>query len=171
MAGGRLLADQVVVAPGRVAVARALKDRRGLKIRSGMVGDWVLDLLDSGAIDDTVIEDDVKLDNQIQIGHNCQVGKHNAFAAQVGIAGSARIGDRVVLAGQCGVNDNIFVGDDVICGGATKVFTNAPAAYSKAVVRHLGLHRHFAAHLPIEAMLVHRQLRPKPSRLLLKMEK
>lgn len=52
--------------------------------------------------------------------------------------------------------------------GKKILFTNAPAAYSKAVVRHLGLHRHFAAHLPIEAMLVHRQLRPKPSRLLLK---
>ncbi len=52
--------------------------------------------------------------------------------------------------------------------GKKILFTNAPAAYSKAVVRHLGLHRHFAAHLPIESMLVHRQLRPKPSRLLLK---
>lgn len=52
--------------------------------------------------------------------------------------------------------------------GKKILLTNAPAAYSKAVVRHLGLHRHFAAHLPIESMLVHRQLRPKPSRLLLK---
>lgn len=52
--------------------------------------------------------------------------------------------------------------------GKKILFTNAPAAYSHAVVRHLGLHRHFADHLSIEAMLVHRQLRPKPSRLLLK---
>ena len=52
--------------------------------------------------------------------------------------------------------------------GKKILLTNAPAAYSHAVVRHLGLHRHFAAHLPIESMLVHRQLRPKPSRLLLR---
>ena len=52
--------------------------------------------------------------------------------------------------------------------GKKILLTNAPAAYSHAVIRHLGLHRHFAAHLPIESMLVHRQLRPKPSRLLLR---
>jgi putative hydrolase of the HAD superfamily len=51
--------------------------------------------------------------------------------------------------------------------GKKILLTNAPAAYSHAVLRHLGLHRHFAAHLPIESMHVHRQLRPKPSRLLL----
>lgn len=52
--------------------------------------------------------------------------------------------------------------------GKKILFTNAPAAYSHAVMRQLGLHRHFADHMAIEAMLVHRQLRPKPSRLLLK---
>ena len=52
--------------------------------------------------------------------------------------------------------------------GKKILLTNAPAAYSKAVVRHLGLHRHFADHLPIESMRVHGQLRPKPSRLLLR---
>jgi putative hydrolase of the HAD superfamily len=40
--------------------------------------------------------------------------------------------------------------------------TNAPADYSRDVVRHLGLHKHFADHVPIETMVVHRQLRPKP---------
>jgi putative hydrolase of the HAD superfamily len=52
--------------------------------------------------------------------------------------------------------------------GKKILLTNAPSAYSHAVLRHLGLHRHFAAHLPIESMMVHRQLRPKPSRLLLR---
>ena len=52
--------------------------------------------------------------------------------------------------------------------GKKILLTNAPAAYSHAVMRHLGLHKHFADHVPIESMLVHRQLRPKPSRLLLK---
>ena len=52
--------------------------------------------------------------------------------------------------------------------GRKILLTNAPANYAHSVLRHLGLHRHFADHLPIEAMRVHRQLRPKPSRLLLR---
>lgn len=47
------------------------------------------------------------------------------------------------------------------------LLTNAPQAYARDVVRHIGLHRHFAEHVPIESMIVHRQLRPKPSRLML----
>lgn len=52
--------------------------------------------------------------------------------------------------------------------GRKILLTNAPRRYSREVVRHLGLHRHFAAHVPIEAMHVHRQLRPKPSKALLR---
>lgn len=52
--------------------------------------------------------------------------------------------------------------------GRKILLTNAPRRYSQEVVRHLGLHRHFAHHVPIEAMWVHRQLRPKPSKILLK---
>ncbi len=52
--------------------------------------------------------------------------------------------------------------------GKKILLTNAPANYSHAVLRHLGLHRHFARHMPIESMFVHRRLRPKPSRLLLR---
>ena len=52
--------------------------------------------------------------------------------------------------------------------GRKILLTNAPRRYSQDVLRHLGLHRHFAQHVPIEAMTVHRQLRPKPSRLMLK---
>ncbi len=47
--------------------------------------------------------------------------------------------------------------------GLKILLTNAPAAYSREVVRHLGLHKHFADHVPIESMVVHRHLRPKPS--------
>lgn len=52
--------------------------------------------------------------------------------------------------------------------GRKILLTNAPRGYSRDVIRHLGLHRHFARHIPIEAMQVHRQLRPKPSRWLLR---
>jgi putative hydrolase of the HAD superfamily len=52
--------------------------------------------------------------------------------------------------------------------GRKILLTNAPRRYSHDVIRHLGLHRHFARHIPIESMRVHRQLRPKPSKPLLR---
>jgi putative hydrolase of the HAD superfamily len=52
--------------------------------------------------------------------------------------------------------------------GRKILLTNAPRAYSKSVMRHLGLHRHFSRHISIESMQVHRQLRPKPSRQFLR---
>jgi putative hydrolase of the HAD superfamily len=51
--------------------------------------------------------------------------------------------------------------------GTKILLTNAPTAYAREVVCHIGLHRHFAEHIPIESMVVHRNLRPKPSRLML----
>ncbi len=83
--------------------------------------------IDRGTIRATVIKRGSKLDNQVHIGHNVEIGEDCLLCGQVGIAGSSRIGDRVVMAGQCGVSDNIFVGNDVVAGGATKIFTNAPA--------------------------------------------
>lgn len=52
--------------------------------------------------------------------------------------------------------------------GKKILLTNAPRRYSHDIVRHLGLHRHFARHIPIESMHVHRSLRPKPSKILLR---
>jgi UDP-3-O-[3-hydroxymyristoyl] glucosamine N-acyltransferase len=69
--------------------------------------------IDRGAIDDTVIGNDVKLDNQIQIGHNCTIGDHTIISGCVGIAGSARIGRRVMIGGAAGI-----LGHLEICEGA-----------------------------------------------------
>jgi putative hydrolase of the HAD superfamily len=51
--------------------------------------------------------------------------------------------------------------------GTKILLTNAPTTYARDVVRHIGLYRHFAEHIPIESMVVHGKLRPKPSRLML----
>ncbi len=56
--------------------------------------------IDRGALEDTVIEDGVKLDNQIQIGHNCHIGAHTAMAGCVGVAGSAKIGKYCTFGGE-----------------------------------------------------------------------
>jgi UDP-3-O-[3-hydroxymyristoyl] glucosamine N-acyltransferase len=69
--------------------------------------------IDRGSLDDTIIEDGVKLDNLIQIAHNVTIGAHTAIAACVGIAGSARIGRRCSLGGASVVLGHLEVADDV----------------------------------------------------------
>lgn len=77
--------------------------------------------IDRGAIDDTVIERGVKLDNLIHVAHNVVIGEDTAIAACVGIAGSTRIGKRCTLAGQVGVVGHIEIADDVHVMGAAVV--------------------------------------------------
>ena len=69
--------------------------------------------IDRGALDDTVIADGVKLDNQIQIGHNCQIGAHTAMAGCVGVAGSAKIGSRCTFGGAAMVLGHLEIADNV----------------------------------------------------------
>ncbi len=83
--------------------------------------------IDCGTIRDTFIGDGTKLDNQVHLGHNVEVGRNCLLCGQVGIAGSVHIGDNVVLGGKVGVSDNIFIGDGVIAGGGTNLMSNVPA--------------------------------------------
>lgn len=69
--------------------------------------------IDRGALADTVIEDGVKLDNQIQIGHNVHIGKHTAMAGCVGVAGSAKIGSRCTFGGAAMVLGHLEIADNV----------------------------------------------------------
>ena len=69
--------------------------------------------IDRGALDDTVIEDGVKLDNQIQIAHNVRVGAHTAIAAFAGVAGSARIGKHCLIGGAARIMGHIEIVDGV----------------------------------------------------------
>ncbi len=69
--------------------------------------------VDRGALDDTVIEDGCKLDNQIQVAHNVQIGAYTAIAACVGIAGSARIGRHCRISGAVGVLGHLSIADHV----------------------------------------------------------
>jgi UDP-3-O-[3-hydroxymyristoyl] glucosamine N-acyltransferase len=69
--------------------------------------------IDRGALADTVIEDGVKLDNLIQIGHNVRVGRNTAMAGCVGVAGSATIGANCTIGGSAGVLGHLTIADDV----------------------------------------------------------
>nr|WP_168923797.1 UDP-3-O-(3-hydroxymyristoyl)glucosamine N-acyltransferase [Polaromonas vacuolata] len=77
--------------------------------------------IDRGALQDTVIEDGVKLDNLVQIGHNVHVGKHTAMAGCAGVAGSARIGAHCTIGGGAVVLGHLTLADNVHVSAASVV--------------------------------------------------
>jgi UDP-3-O-[3-hydroxymyristoyl] glucosamine N-acyltransferase len=94
--------------------------------------------IDRGALGDTVIGDGVKIDNQVQIGHNCIVGDHTIICGCTGLAGSTRIGRHCVLAGSVGVAGDgpIEIVDRVVVSGMTHVSSSitTPGVYSGGVL-------------------------------------
>ncbi|MHB1950296.1 MAG: UDP-3-O-(3-hydroxymyristoyl)glucosamine N-acyltransferase [Acidiferrobacteraceae bacterium] len=91
--------------------------------------------IDRGALGDTVIEDGVKLDNLIQVGHNVRIGAHSAVAGCAGIAGSAHIGKRCLIGGGAGVGGHLEIADDVTVMGKSSVTRSitTPGAYSSTM--------------------------------------
>ena len=90
--------------------------------------------IDRGAIGDTVIEDDVKLDNQIQVAHNCRIGAHTAIAGCAGIAGSTRIGKNCRIGGAAMIAGHLEICDGVVISGATQVYDSilVPGVHTSA---------------------------------------
>lgn len=78
--------------------------------------------IDRGAIDDTVLEQDVRLDNHVQIAHNVRIGAHTALAGRVGIAGSSKIGRYCLIAGGAGVSGHIEIADRTTIAADSAVF-------------------------------------------------
>lgn len=77
--------------------------------------------IDRGAMTDTVIGHGVKLDNQIQIAHNCQIGDHTLISGCVGVAGSARIGKHCVIGGAAMIHGHISIVDHVVVSAGTLI--------------------------------------------------
>ena len=88
--------------------------------------------IDRGALDDTVIEDGVKLDNQIQIGHNVRIGAHSALAGCVGVAGSAVIGKHCTIGGAGMVIGHLELADHVHISAGSMVMRSIrkPGVYT-----------------------------------------
>jgi UDP-3-O-[3-hydroxymyristoyl] glucosamine N-acyltransferase len=82
--------------------------------------------VDRGTLEDTVIADGVKLDNQVQVGHNCRIGAHTVIAGCVGISGSSVIGSRCMIGGAVGIAGHLEIGDDVIVTGYSLVTHSLP---------------------------------------------
>jgi UDP-3-O-[3-hydroxymyristoyl] glucosamine N-acyltransferase len=91
--------------------------------------------IDRGAIGDTLIGDGVKIDNQVQIGHNVHVGEHTVIAGCAGISGSTIIGRRCMIGGMVGVVGHLEICDDVALTGRTMVSSSIrqPGVYSSAL--------------------------------------
>jgi UDP-3-O-[3-hydroxymyristoyl] glucosamine N-acyltransferase len=91
--------------------------------------------IDRGALDDTVIEDGVKLDNLIQVGHNCVIGAHTVIAGCTGLAGSVTIGRDCMIGGGVGIVGHLSICDGVTISGfsfVTKSIT-APGTYTSGM--------------------------------------
>jgi UDP-3-O-[3-hydroxymyristoyl] glucosamine N-acyltransferase len=88
--------------------------------------------IDRGALDDTVIEDGVKLDNLIQVAHNVRIGAHTAIAGNTGIAGSARIGAHCTIGGAANIVGHVEIVDNVHISACTFVTRSIrkPGQYS-----------------------------------------
>ncbi|MBF6022912.1 UDP-3-O-(3-hydroxymyristoyl)glucosamine N-acyltransferase [Lysobacter niastensis] len=137
------LGQRVVVHPGAVLGAAGF----GLAMEAGhwlnvpqlggvVVGDdceiGANTTIDRGAIDDTVLEEDVRLDNQIQIGHNVHIGAHTAMAGCSAAAGSARIGRYCLIGGAAGVLGHLEICDKVVVTAMSLVTSSIrePGEYS-----------------------------------------
>lgn len=110
--------------------------------------------IDRGANRDTVIGEGTKIDNQVQIAHNVEIGRHCVIVAQVGIAGSARLGDFVFLGGQVAVNGHIQIGSGAQIAATSGVMRDvdpgarmagAPAQPSKEWLRNIAVLRNLAS--------------------------
>jgi UDP-3-O-[3-hydroxymyristoyl] glucosamine N-acyltransferase len=86
--------------------------------------------IDRGAIEETVVEHGVKLDNQIQVGHNVTIGAHTAIAGCVGISGSTTIGQRCMIGGGVGIAGHLTIADDVVVTGCSLVSASIKQAGS-----------------------------------------
>lgn len=129
---GVTLGKRVLVHPGAVIGADGFGIARGPQgwekvpqLGTVRVGDdseiGANTCIDRGAIGDTVLEEDVRLDNHVQIGHNCHLGAHTAMAAYVGISGSTTIGKNCLFAGRSGAHGHITIADGVVVSAMTMV--------------------------------------------------
>jgi UDP-3-O-[3-hydroxymyristoyl] glucosamine N-acyltransferase len=134
---GTRLGHRVLIHAGAVlgAFGFGYRSSAGSHIRTAQLG-WVevgddVEIganatIDRGTYGPTRISDGTKLDNQVQIGHNVQLGRHNLICAHVGIAGSTSTGTNVVLAGQVGLADHIHLADNVVVGAQSGVMNDIP---------------------------------------------
>jgi UDP-3-O-[3-hydroxymyristoyl] glucosamine N-acyltransferase len=132
-----VLGDRVILQPGAVigsdGYGYEFHEGRHVKIdQVGIVeiGDDVEiganTTIDRARFGKTVIGEGSKIDNLVQIGHNCVIGKHCLIISQTGISGSSQLGDYVTAAGQVGIAGHVKIGSKAVLSARTAVTTNLP---------------------------------------------
>jgi UDP-3-O-[3-hydroxymyristoyl] glucosamine N-acyltransferase len=137
------IGDRIVIHSGAVIGSEGfgmIREPQGWKtiphLGSVIIGNDVViganTTIDRGSLDDTIIENGVKLDNQIQVAHGVVIGENTVVAGCVGIAGSTQIGKNCMIGGGTGINDNIVIADNVIFTGMAQVTKSIskPGVYS-----------------------------------------
>lgn len=181
---GVMLGDNVIIHAGTVIGADGFgyKLRDGKHIKFPQVGTVIIEsnveigantCIDRASLGATCIGQGTKIDNQVHIAHNVQIGSHALLCGQVGIGGSTVIEDYVVLASQCGVADHVRVGTQAVVfaqAGVTKDIEardqvmGFPAANRREALHHMAALRKIAGHQKaIEALTA---LLPKLKKLL-----
>jgi UDP-3-O-[3-hydroxymyristoyl] glucosamine N-acyltransferase len=143
---GCTLGERVLVHPGVVIGADgfglAMQDGRWQRlpqIGAVRIGDdcdiGANTTIDRGAVEDTVLGRDVRIDNQVQIAHNVEIGDHTAIAGCVGIAGSTRIGRYCMIAGASGIAGHLEICDRVVITAMSTVLESItePGQYGSGI--------------------------------------
>ena len=127
------IGKECLIKPGAIIGEKGFGFTRDSKIEIRHIGNVILGnnveigsntTIDKAAIHSTVIEDNVRIDNLVQIAHNVSIGKNTIIAAQTGIAGSTKIGKNCVIGGQAGISGHIKIGDNVTIAGKSGVTKN-----------------------------------------------
>lgn len=134
---GCVIGDNCILHAGAVIGADGFgfSKQEGIYHKIPQIGNVVLEeevevgantTIDRAVMGSTIIRKGVKLDNLIQIAHNCEIGRNTVMAAQVGIAGSARLGEGCVLGGQVGIGGHITIGSHSQIGAQSGIISNTP---------------------------------------------
>src|SRR5262245_26624801 len=136
---GVSLGHRVIVQDGAVIGADGFgfeRQKNGSYLKIPHIGTVVLEddveiqanaCVDRAALGETRIRRGTKIDNLVQVGHNCDVGEDTVLCGQVGIAGTSKVGRNCMLAGQVGVADHITIGDGAIIMAQAGLGTDVPA--------------------------------------------
>lgn len=128
-----LIGSNVILHPGVVIGADGFgfaKRSDGSYLKIPQIGNVIIEddveigansAIDRAALGSTIIKKGVKIDNLVQIGHNCYVGENTVISGQTGLAGSTKVGKNCMLAGQVGLAGHIEIGDNVVIGAQSGV--------------------------------------------------
>jgi UDP-3-O-[3-hydroxymyristoyl] glucosamine N-acyltransferase len=156
------LGDEVIIHAGAVIGADGfgyILDEQGKHFKINQVGKVIIEnrvevganaCIDRASMGTTLIKEGTKIDNLVQIAHNCTIGEHSIIVSQVGIAGSSTLGKYNVLAGQSGVADHVTLGDKVTLAAQSGAFRDIKSGeiYAGIPAGPAGKWRRFIMHLP-----------------------